>query len=929
MTDDIAEILPRKMRLKDDIHEYLQQRTELFTLYRIIEQRQNVVTSFQIESCDERLHSIVKEIRLQLNQRHKQEKESELKVINIQNISSLCLKVKNSRNEVLEAMPTNQLNKSSSTPPFTKYLALTESVNEVNNGLEQLCMNVATDESYEAELWKELLSGDDKEEHADFLKTILGEAENLSNSLNNFRNTLDDELQETTQKMGKFNLEEEHKNQQKFLSTELKQVKGELKIKENIFKNHAEVKTIKEKNSSVAYSIQLTKCYGELLMTIDDLLKQHDSLVHNYIGPVFQFLDPTLVEKVDQKLWNQIKNVVEIILFKTKHAANTINDFLFEIRANVSCTFLGLDEFVASDIEHPSDEIYTSLKSLLKQDIDPKCSEILPYVLGNYLLVNHSDAFDEKVNADLKSFNITCYDEVVSTTYQDGSTSIVSQLPTEAWNTANTSPLTLCQKLLQRTQRRNALMKHNAELESIRENAEAAVNLEREKLQNNLSKQIIHYVDASKRASVLKLCKLYLDNESDEKHLQKLRELLNEEDTSKWNTKKIKKSLQIAPLPSPDFRSLIELESLNPFVYQIEPSMMRIYDNLSEEARKNNEEANKKKLSLQEDFIKNMTQNLMVYHNSVQDLSTSNDSHLQGLEKKMELQESCSKLGIAYARKNIAQNVAKSINDGDGFKRDPALLLNDALLNEFQNKSTDEITKQIDRCYKKIVKQKSEKGERFLNITPKTYVSLVDVIDKARDFVREDVLIPQDIRKQAFPFLNAVVVKQLKDAIHSYKVSFNTIFCEYIQQASLFFYTHGSIIEKYQDDKFDWNCFDMTRIKSMDFAEKWKEGYEMIISTKKLRQIKSFLLILHIINYSSLFKFIIVHASIFKVVIDNFKLFFEHFIIFFTGLECQLGTKASGIPHDNFNIRTNHNFRRSASGINAIKFYFRYFLTFF
>ena len=54
-------------------------------------------------------------------------------------------------------------------------------------------------------------------------------------------------------------------------------------------------------------------------------------------------------------------------------------------------------------------------------------------------------------------------------------------------------------------------------------------------------------------------------------------------------------------------------------------------------------------------------------------------------------------------------------------------------------------------------------------------------------------------------------------------------------------------------------------LPSIDFAEKWNDDFRSKVSFEKVKQVKAFLLILHIINYISIFKFIIVSSKIFEV----------------------------------------------------------------
>jgi hypothetical protein len=117
-------------------------------------------------------------------------------------------------------------------------------------------------------------------------------------------------------------------------------------------------------------------------------------------------------------------------------------------------------------------------------------------------------------------------------------------------------------------------------------------------------------------------------------------------------------------------------------------------------------------------------------------------------------------------------------------------------------------------------------------------------------------------------------------AIQPITTKLHGIFSDNISQSSLFFYTHREI-EQIEEASFSWNCFDMTRCKSIDFVDKWNEGQKSKIGLEKIKQIKAFLLILHIINYISIFKFIIISAEIFgdlnPLLVYRIRLFLKTF----------------------------------------------------
>ena len=165
--------------------------------------------------------------------------------------------------------------------------------------------------------------------------------------------------------------------------------------------------------------------------------------------------------------------------------------------------------------------------------------------------------------------------------------------------------------------------------------------------------------------------------------------------------------------------------------------------------------------------------------------------------------------------------------------------------------------------HERLFHVKKEKNFRLENLTEKSYTKLVESIRKVPMYAEQEVFMPLEVKKRAYPLMNFLVVKMLRDTVHHFKTSYNMIFSDYLTQSSLFFYTHGDVGEV-DESQFSWNCFDMTRLKSIDFVDKWESGHKSNIGIEKIKQIKAFLLILHIINYISIFKFIIVSKKIFE-----------------------------------------------------------------
>lgn len=125
--------------------------------------------------------------------------------------------------------------------------------------------------------------------------------------------------------------------------------------------------------------------------------------------------------------------------------------------------------------------------------------------------------------------------------------------------------------------------------------------------------------------------------------------------------------------------------------------------------------------------------------------------------------------------------------------------------------------------------------------------------------IQRNVLAPKTL-----PLLNRALVKVLKDAVNNYGTAFNFVMKDFVHKSKLYFYT-CSAFDEFTLDEFNWSSFDIGRLKAMDFELRWKKGREEVIAPAGLGKVKGLLLIMHIINYLSVFKFIIIDEKIFEV----------------------------------------------------------------
>jgi len=191
-------------------------------------------------------------------------------------------------------------------------------------------------------------------------------------------------------------------------------------------------------------------------------------------------------------------------------------------------------------------------------------------------------------------------------------------------------------------------------------------------------------------------------------------------------------------------------------------------------------------------------------------------------------------------------------NDDDNISFD------ESLFERFQEADLSEIMTEV-TSYKTELKS----CEKVVSI--EAYGKLIDSIKKLEKYStlsQEESQGHKRVSTKTYPFMNQLLVRVLKDTINNYQMSFSSIMMDCIDSANLIFYTQGVFEDVREDDSFAWNYFDMERLKAVDMKVDWKGE---IPAANVLNKIKGLLLILHIINYMSVFKFVIIDELMFKV----------------------------------------------------------------
>ncbi|CAO1429481.1 unnamed protein product [Diamesa serratosioi] len=172
----------------------------------------------------------------------------------------------------------------------------------------------------------------------------------------------------------------------------------------------------------------------------------------------------------------------------------------------------------------------------------------------------------------------------------------------------------------------------------------------------------------------------------------------------------------------------------------------------------------------------------------------------------------------------------------------------------------------------KYVLQAIEEIQKELKNSPEPlsreqYVDLRETIQDVINFSntpKHNVVAQNSVTPKAFPYCNRYIVNMLKDTVISYELSYKYIMSKFIRKCTLYCYEqNANDPAALTKEDFNWQFFDLTRFKSIDFKTIWANNGREIVGDEVHTTIKAFILIIHLIRYVSHFKFIMVHEHLF------------------------------------------------------------------
>jgi hypothetical protein len=841
--EKVVQILPKKIELKKNIQTQLTLQNHFFGLLEIIQNRQNVILTHQVQFLDDTIDPLNTQLKEAYFVQHKKEREFAATCQKRENIRNLRFSSEKVHNNIDEAISEISF----FSPPsfcFEDFLDIFQDLN--NTKVSDISEN-----NLELAGWKILLKESENEEDLMLLNNTIEVGKEVNNILNEYKNEIEKDISLLEERMESLNSEvflndmkEHFQNEKKILT---------LNSEDDIIRLRAKIADALVRINEAAFVVQISPQLKSDLITVEDLVYCDEDLKEFYLGPLFKFLEPSTLSC---KFWPQLINAANLILFKTAEAALRTTFIFYELKSNSSCTLIGIDKFlenIPKNAEQEND--YVTAKSLIKSDVEEPLKLVLAFILGKFVIADK----------EISNLTVTCYDETFSTIYHEGSSSVIGQLPNSIWSKYGSNPIKALQEFYSYLEKRNNYSEQIKNYESVR--IEARNELKRQKLSilNKSIRQkakkifdtILHYMLLSRK------------HQFNNSNIQSFQELIGcvATDMEGWDVEVLKNEMnQLNKNLKYDKEDINPLKILQTFISN---QTLQLFEDINEDSYNAKNKAAKEKLRTLQKFHKNMGDNIsQMYKTSIElinkiYLEDSND------------QEMNAKFGYAYAQKCLINMLADYMKSCA--KSSIVTKSKHEIFEKYQNKDDNVVLEKLAEVHGNLFKEKNEKNLRLTNLTADSYTKLKESIEKVPKYAGEEVFTPLEVKKRAYPMMNFLVVKMLRDTVHHFKVSYNVIFSEYLSQSSLFFYTHGEINEELEEDKFSWNCFDMTRLKSLDFVDKW-ENHKSKINNEKIKQIKGFLLILHMINYISIFKFIIVSSKIFEELNESLEMKIRAFL---------------------------------------------------
>ncbi|KAL7028655.1 hypothetical protein ACKWTF_005939 [Chironomus riparius] len=606
--------------------------------------------------------------------------------------------------------------------------------------------------------------------------------------------------------------------------------------------------------------LKLSNDEFETLIKIEKLIDSLIEIKNDYLGPVFNFLDTT--SGLDVKMWNDISSVAYTILFKTSDTKiYFVEKFLVAEKEFAQIKFCSIDDYPIQEFDeniHES-ESFISMRNLIKKNLSSrKLESVIMSMLYPYLLANETDYDDLEVD-ELGAFCIKLYDNNSSISHYDGAAIINSEW-NNIWEQSEKGPVEVAQDYYKLVKE---YMKIDDKINNKLKSAEKFEDIKFTALDERVTKiSNSTTINNDKNDPMINARKDILN---------KMNEVLktSQEECEKLDTNELKEQVNFTVMTS----AYEQYNHINSTV--IDQNLLVQFNNLKlsqifakcERAHKRNRTdkiQNMKESERFQELLKNIDIFEALKNDKEKALEQLQDNAEVYVKELSENYEQMRDFGTLYAEKVVVEDMNSFLNQSlKDINNYSTVSFKQSIYDEFQNQDLEVIVNEISDVYARLLRLKAVNRMDLKCLNPAAYQNLIDSLGKVKEFSNKDLYNPTKVRKRAYPLMNVVVVKVLKDTVYNFTVTYNSVLSDYILNSNLFFYTKSELNEV-DDTNFTWRYFDISKLKSIEFVEKWKDEKRVLPSTCR-QLIKALLLILHIINYLSVFKFIIISEKLFEV----------------------------------------------------------------
>lgn len=841
---DMEEMLPIKLKLRDDFRAFFNLRREFNALMSIIEKGNMKALKNQTKKIDENLIEAIgqyEEYKTNKNRADIQKIENQLNRQKI--VQQKALTNKFDEEVLILIHKMSSIKSKSFAAPLNleeKIRRIVESVEKCQNDLKKLNNNGYFQLDAEVKSIKARIAIKNNPAAREEIKVFVEKSKQSFNFIKKIYNDANIAVKTVKEKLTQLNCHPQE--EETMILKQVLEIDTELlKFEKNLINSDFEIQKFARKN-------HLNAKFLNTLKQVESIVQSDETISVEYLGPLFIHLKD---DAIDSKLWPKLIDLSKILVFARGFSARKMMKVLKA--ANVShdaFTVVGVDEFVPKSAKGNSD-VFESLDHLIKDDV--RFRDFLVTFLKEFVFVE-----DKNFNSKISEFH--------SALVQVPSGSVTRSAGVLEFQSDNSETLEKLKEAYEIIKDYATLSYQIIQMKSVRKDLEQA--LEDSRMPEHVVSPSIIYENANELVQLIQkrlITVKYL--EQTKGAIEKCDEIVNSP-VDDLNNTQLQDQLRIK------LESKIEAE-------------IKVWSKLEEELNSPIDEISYectalKPLTLdgfkflnqwtdeQENLLK-LYQKLHAILNRQSDQLKAELRRLHALEESHDTSAKVEEMDIRFKISNerVKQyQVDVVVNEIEEFlnscTKDKARMTNEKIYAEFSKKPNSEVADELIQVHEKLMEI-----DHVALMPQETYTHLAESIDKIVEYSRAEVRCKRNrIASKAYPFLNQSVVKMLKDTVGNYQTSFRAILSEFVERSALFFFTQG-VFDEIKHDDFSWNCFDLTRLKAMDFVIEWKPNMREKISSDALKKVKTVMLVLHVINYLSIFKFLLLDESFFEKIDEN------------------------------------------------------------